>query len=247
MGIEMVPISRHWSWNFGKLTGASKIPTWVCLTVGHHWKTRFVVVGAVFDWRCWRFSVGVVGVPDNRLMPWTWGAWSKWEAIRRQTSDFFAYKKMWSCSTFLCQGRSFTWIMSWVQMMLHAQIFQYQQRPHPQKPRQFDSQENYFESSNWKVEFFLLLALLSKYVRIIWYFLRYQQWVLPTAAFHCFALHGLHGGSLMSSYCLKFESSCRAAEMKSFGESKLYHVVGLCHIVLQSPSRLKLLSVTQVW
>ena len=40
----------------------------------------------------------------------------------------------------------------------------------------------------------------------------------------------------MSSYCLKFESSCRAAEMKSFGESKLYHVVGLCHIVLQSSS-----------
>ena len=115
--------------------------------------------------------------------------------------------------------------------MLHAQIFQSQQRPHPQKPRQFDSQENYFESLTWKVEFFLLLALLSKYVRIMWYFLRYQQWVLPTAAFHCFALHGLHGGSLMSSYCLKFESSCRAAEMKSFGESKL------CHIVLQSPSR----------
>ena len=88
----------------------------------------------------------------------------------------------------------------------------------------------------------------SKYVRIIWYFLRYQQWVLPTAAFHCFALHGLHGGSLMSSYCLKFESSCRAAEMKSFGESKLYHVVGLCHIVSQSRGlRLKFLSVAQVW
>ena len=70
----------------------------------------------------------------------------------------------------------------------------------------------------WKGEFFLLSAILIKIMFM--YFLRKNQ-VLPTAAFHCFALPGLHGGSLMSSYCQKFESSCRAAEMKSFGKESM--------------------------
>lgn len=91
MGIEMVPISRHWSWNFGKLTGASKIATWVCVTVGHHWKTRFVVVGQFLIGVVEGFLSGLWGYLTTDWLPWTWGAWSKWEAIRRQTSDFFAY------------------------------------------------------------------------------------------------------------------------------------------------------------
>ena len=55
MGIEMVPISRHWSWNFGKLTGASKIATWVCLSVG--------------DISCWAVVVGqfLIGVVEGFL------------------------------------------------------------------------------------------------------------------------------------------------------------------------------------
>ena len=193
----------------------------------------------VFDWHCWRFSVEVVGVPDNRLAALNVRCLKQVRSYPEADKWFFCAKKKCEVVPRICV-KDVVSHESWVRIMLRAQIFQSRQRPHPQKLRQFDSQENDFESSNWKVEFFLLLALRS--CQIIWYFLRYQQWVLPTAAFHCFALHGPHGGSLMSSYCLKFESSCRAAEMKSFGkESKLYHVVGLCHIVSQSPSRLELL------
>lgn len=166
----MVPISRHWSWNVGKLTGASKIATWVCLTVGHHWKTRSVVVGQFLIGIVEGFLSGLWGYLTTDWLPWTWGAWSKWEAIGRQTSDFFACKKKREVVPRICV-KDVVSHESWVQIMLRAQIFQSQQRPHPQKPRQFDSQENDFESSNWKVEFFLLLALrsnMSKSYGISW-------------------------------------------------------------------------------